>query len=126
VAGDIRVSTGCEVNADAMLAFKDISFVDGLLELSGSTGLTSLEGLNRLMSIGGDFVLGNNADLANLDVLDGQRLVVGGDLIIRNNNLLTSIAGLAGIAVEGELAIAYSVNNATHCHTSRSMYRGRQ
>jgi hypothetical protein len=126
VKGSIRVLRDCGVDAAAMQAFKDVSVVDDSLELSGSTGLTSLEGLNRIISIGGDFVLENNADLANLDVLDGQRLVVGGDLLIRNNNQLTSIAGLSGITVEGELATLYSVNQVTHCHTSRSLYCGRQ
>jgi hypothetical protein len=126
VKGDIEVLAACEVNAAAMLAFDEISVVDGSLELSGSTGLTSLEGLNRIISVGGDFVLENNADLANLNALDGQRLVVGGDLLIRNNNQLTSIAGLSGITVEGELAKLSYVNHVTHCHTSRSVYRGRQ
>jgi cysteine-rich repeat protein len=69
-------------------------------DYNGSYYLKDIKGLHNLVSIGGDLIIGKNAELTSLEGLNNLR-TIGGDFIIRENNLhnldgldqLTSVGG---------------------------------
>jgi hypothetical protein len=69
--------------------------------------LTSLDGLNSVVSVRGITLLGNGA-LTNVDGLSGIT-AVDGDIIIDDNGALANLDGLSRItSVGGDLAIGYA------------------
>jgi len=92
----------------------DVSTLASLRSLETVTGnvtvaltfLESLEGLNALRDVGGDFTvhlnLGAMADLSGLDSLT----TVGGTLMVTENSALQSLEGLASLAEVGGLRVS--------------------
>lgn len=83
----------------------DISDLSGLLNITNVTGFVSvtntslndLNGLNALAAIGGDLVISGNAELQNIQALSALTGIGFSQIIIQNNNSLTSLSGLDNI-----------------------------
>jgi hypothetical protein len=80
--------------------------IEGNVEIGYTwlSDVTNLDGLNMLISTGGDLVIINNPVLLSLEGLEGVTSI-GGNLIIMNN-ALTCLAGMDNVtSVEGDLWI---------------------
>jgi hypothetical protein len=82
-----------------------LSGLEGLKMIGGdlsivTTNLTSLEGLNNLISVQGDVIIGTNFVLTSLLGMDNLTMV-GKDLKIGQNPFLTNLAGLSNISSIG-------------------------
>jgi|GEM_PF-370267 len=126
---------GCtEIEGDVIISGYYISNLDGLSVLTSIGGtlqiginnggnhlLTSLTGIENLIFIGGDLLIGgtglagpNNPNLTSLAGLINLSYI-GGDLKIYSNPVLTSIIGLEGlISIGGDILITTNVN-LTNC-----------
>ena len=82
--------------------FDGLLTVTGLVEVSNNDAVSDMEGFRGLVDIGGDLIIDSNAGLATLDGLRASGLTIEGNLIIRNNPSLTSIAALNGVTVRGK------------------------
>lgn len=88
--------------------FSNIRKIQGGLHISSTNNLTSLNGLNNLDSIGGDFLLIATEfidlyELKNLRKIDGA-------LLIESNNKLKNISGLSNLEFVG-IVISIAFNN---------------
>jgi hypothetical protein len=70
--------------------------INGMIEIY-ETMLTSLEGLNTLSYVAGDFIINVNPALANMTGLESLDSI-GGNLRVNNNTELTTLEGLENIA----------------------------
>jgi hypothetical protein len=61
---------------------------------SANDALTSLDGLENLASVGGDFAISGNSGLTNLNGI-ANLVSIRGDLFITDNDVLTDIKGLS-------------------------------
>ena len=83
----------------------DISNLDGLENITNVTGfvkilntsLINLEGLNALAAIGGDLIISGNVELQNIQSLSALTEIGFSQIIIKNNDSLTSLLGLNNI-----------------------------
>ena len=103
--------TCTEIEGDVRIIGDDISNLNGLSVLTSIWGnlyigrwypqcnpvLTSLTGLDNVISIGGDIRIWSNEALTSLSGL-GNVTFIGGDLWIRHNYALTSLTGLDNVA----------------------------
>ena len=102
---------GCtEIEGDVRIEGNDITNLNGLSVLTSIGGylyigrwypqcnpvLTSLTGLDNVISIGGDIRIWSNEALTSLSGL-GNVTFIGGDLWIRHNYALTSLTGLDNV-----------------------------
>lgn len=76
-----------------------VEAIHGALRITGSR-VTSLYGLGPLGEVGGHIVLADNPDLVELGF--SRTLAAYGDLVVRNNDALPSLAGI-GFAAECQL-----------------------
>ena len=99
-----HIGTQAEVDA---LGASGCDRITGYLKIS-NTGITNLDGLASLTSVGGDLEIEFNHALTNLDGL-ASLTSVGGNLSIYNNDALTNIDGLASLtSVGGDLEIEFN------------------
>lgn len=83
-----------------------VTSIDGNFYIAGNPGLTSLSGLESLISIGGYLYIEENTALINLSGLDGLTSI-GLSLMIYNNNNLSSLTGLESLSfIGGGLSIS--------------------
>ncbi len=69
--------------------------------------ITNLDGLNCISSLGGDLVINDNPVLTSLTGLSALKTIVRGDLVIQDNPVLWNLAGLDSLRyVAGDLTIA--------------------
>jgi hypothetical protein len=102
---DIGLSKQVEVDA---LSVSGCTTVTGDLVISGN-GITSIEGLSNITSVGGDLRIFNNAALTSLDGLSNLTSL-GGGMEISYNISLISLDGLSNITnVSGYLRISGNV-----------------
>lgn len=78
--------------------------IQGRVEIQGS-GITNLNGLNVLTSVGADLVIDQNSVLTDLTGLNGL-LTIGGNLKICANDVLKNLSGLNSLtSINGNLMI---------------------
>ena len=88
--------------------------VGGDVKINSSYNLVGLTGLEVLTSIDGDLVIGSNDVLNSLMGIEGLTSI-GGDLIINGNDALISLTGLDNIgSIGGKLKISNN-SNLSHC-----------
>jgi len=73
--------------------------IEGNVTIQGA-GITNLNGLNVMMSIGGKLEIRSNSSLTSLAGLEGLSSV-GGNLFLFNNPLITSLTGLNNLTTIG-------------------------
>ncbi|MCK9399115.1 MAG: T9SS type A sorting domain-containing protein [Bacteroidales bacterium] len=110
---------GCnEIEGDVLIHGSGITNLNGLhvltsiggdLEIQTVIHLTSLTGLNQVTFIGGNLDIEDNDVLTSLTGLEGLNSI-GEDLIITYNNVLTSLTGLDNIEA-GSIENLYIHNN---------------
>lgn len=85
----------------SIAGFSSFIKIEGSLTISENLLLTSINGLNNLESISGSLSIQHNSALAELTPLSSVKYVginnSFGDLVIRNNDALTSLQGLQSI-----------------------------
>lgn len=107
IAGDLELSTQAEVDAQVCLGT-----VEGALRITGAvtdlmplmplsrvgqgveitaTELVTMDGLQGLLEVGGAITVADNASLTRLGF--GPRMSAFGDVVIQNNDALTTLAG---------------------------------
>ena len=107
IAGDLELSTQAEVDAQVCLGT-----VEGALRITGAvtdlmplmplsrvgqgveitaTELDTMDGLQGLLEVGGAITVADNASLTRLGF--GPRMSAFGDVVIQNNDALTTLAG---------------------------------
>ena len=80
----------------------DLSGLQSIINVTGSvsisnTSLDNLNGLNALSATGGDLIISGNAELQNIQALSALTGIGFSQIIIENNDSLTSLAGLDNI-----------------------------
>lgn len=80
-----------------------LASVDGGVVVSGCDGLVDLRGLGALATVGGDFVLDQNASLVSAE---GSALAEVGGLVLTGNPALTSLSALESLqSVDGGMVV---------------------
>lgn len=97
--GDFSIKSAADV-----ARLRRYGCVTGSLFIQDSSGLTSLDGLDNLVSVGGFLWIRGNPELADLGGLDNL-VSVDGDLGIISNPALESLGGLGGLASTASLHI---------------------
>lgn len=104
-AAHAQICPGMTLNTQAEVDAFNCVTVTGNLFIQGS-GITNLNGLSELTSVGGNLSLFNNNDLTSITGL-GALTNVGGTLGISANNDLTSLTGLNALtSVDGGVVIS--------------------
>ena len=112
ITGTLTVGTGNALITD-MVGFDTLTSV-GNLDIS-NTGLTSLDGLESLETVVGDFTLSGNESLISVEGLSGLTSV-GGELYIYNNDLLPSLTGVEQLSSVGGTLSVYGVDGIPDLH----------
>ena len=98
---------GLSVGGDGLISLEPLTLevVPGAVGVGVSSTLTSLKGLDRLLSVGDHLYLGDLDTLVNVDDLAALRSV-GGYVYITRNATLTSLSGLANLeSIGGDLYV---------------------
>ncbi len=112
ITGTLTVGTDNARIVD-MVGFDSLITV-GTLTIS-NTDLTSLDGLESLETVVGDFDLTGNESLVSIEGLSGLTSV-GGELYLSNNDLLPSLTGLEQLASVGTRLTIYGVDGIADLH----------
>jgi hypothetical protein len=110
------VLEGCGISDATIPAFKSIVIVDGSAKVQGSSALSNMSGFRGLVYVEGDLILKDNSGLSSLDGIGGQKLVVGGNLVVQNNVNLHSIQALQGVTVGGRCGWVGSLSSTASPH----------
>ena len=94
---DVTIEGGGITNLDGLNVLTSIG---GYLSISGYNSLTSLSGLDNLTSIGGYLKIRNNSALSNITGLGGLASI-GGYIVIQGNSVLSDLSGLGGLTSIG-------------------------
>jgi hypothetical protein len=103
--GDVIISGNDITNVNGLIG---ISSIGGNLEINYNNALINLAGMDSLISIGGDFIVGvivnyggvGNGSLSSFTGLEGLA-TIGGNFKIIGNSALTSLTGLEGLTSIG-------------------------
>ncbi len=112
--GNLTLSTQTEINNFAT-TYIDCTAISGTLTIEGSTTaeILNLDGLSPLLNISEDLIIINNQDLTSISGL-ANISSVGGDLIIENVSDLTSLSPLSNLnTIIGDLTLK-NVNTITN------------
>jgi hypothetical protein len=102
--GDVTI-----VNAADIAWMKNVVNITGYLHID-NTGLTGLNGLGTLQTVGKEVSIYNNAALSNLGGLTGLK-TVGSDMNIQSNAVLTNVNGLSALTTVTGYLQFYSNNS---------------
>lgn len=105
LSGDVQCAGGSIQSATDMARFTGCQTIRGGLAIVGSN-LESLDALRTLRSVSGTLTIADNPDLSDLHGL--SRLAWVGELEIRNNQELWSLAGLEGLTRLGRLTLDHT------------------
>lgn len=94
-------------------SLSSIISIGGTLDLSGGVNLTSLSGLDNLQAIGGNLNVSGANNLANFSGLDQLELIGGSLLLGYNNASLTSMTGLGNLTSIGGYFFVSTGHNLT-------------
>lgn len=87
---------------DFPLNYPNCTEIQGDVSIALASGVTNLDGLSQITSIGGNLDLGSSGTADLVDILGLQNLTsIGGDLLIFFNENLTSLDGLENITSIG-------------------------
>ncbi len=94
------------VSLDPLVANGFLTDVTGDLILRNCNALTSLQGLDAILSVGGDYIIMNNPVLNTPGMHGIELITIGGDFIFEDNNSMSSIAFFTDIdVVSGNVTI---------------------
>ena len=99
-----RLSMGGNNALTSLTGLENLISIGGSLEIEDNDALTSLTGLDNVTSIGGGFDISSNDSLTSLLGLDNVTSI-GGNIEIGFNNSLTSLTGLDNLTSIGDLFI---------------------
>ncbi len=108
IEGDVTMNT---TNITDLSPLSIITAIGGSVEIARNNSLSTLNGLNNIISIGGDLIVGfypdhGNVSLSNLNGLTNLAYI-GGDFVVISNNNLISLSGLDNLEnVKGDIRIA--------------------
>ena len=112
VTGTLTVGTGNALVTD-MIGFDTLTSV-GALNIT-NTAITSLDGLESLETVAGDFTLSGNESLISVEGLSGLTSV-GEDLYVYNNDLLPSLTGFEQLSSVGGMLSLLGVDGVPDFH----------
>ena len=90
----------------------NVTSIGGYFSIGDNSALTSLSGLDNVISIGGSLIIGSYSEGNNLTSLTGLNNVtsIGGGLDIYGNNNLTNLTGLDNVTtIGGGLDISHNL-----------------
>ncbi len=105
IEGDVEIILNPNINN--LNNLEVLTAIGGGLEITG-TGLTSLEGLHNLTTIGGNLLFWQNDQLAGFESLENL-MSIGGGLEIKNNPQILNLNGFENTSIADYLIIRNNI-----------------